>query len=182
MKRLILSLAVVIPFIIAHAMTVNDLFKKYRSSIPDAQYTELKGKALKNQIDSVSTDREKEILRNAKKVVMLGWAADNEQYDNLIADLNELKGYNCAMSYTENGGTEEDSNTFKSMINSLVNPAMKVSVYGKETSSGQYILQPVIVVNYMGMAVIVYVDGKIRPGDEKELIQTETDTDITIEE
>ena len=79
MKRLILSLAVVIPFIIAHAMTVNDLFKKYRSSIPDAQYTELKGKALKNQIDSVSTDREKEILRNAKKVVMLGWATDNEQ-------------------------------------------------------------------------------------------------------
>ena len=100
----------------------------------------------------------------------------------MIADLNELKGYNCAMSYTENGGTEEDSNTFKSMINSLVNPAMKVSVYGKETSSGQYLLQPVIVVNYMGMSVIVYVDGKIRPGDENELIQTETDTDITIEE
>lgn len=70
MKRIIFTLALLMGCLLSHAITVDGLIKKY-SQLPDVIFQELKGKALKNHIDTIKSEKDKEILRTAKKLQIL---------------------------------------------------------------------------------------------------------------
>lgn len=70
MKRILLIITLLVPCLLSQAITVNDLFNKYKN-YPNAQYQKLYSRELKAHIDSVSSAEEKEVLRTAKEMMMV---------------------------------------------------------------------------------------------------------------
>lgn len=97
MKRNFLILTLLVSCILAQAMSVNDLFKKYES-YPHTVYDELNEQELRAQVDSVNTEEEKEVLRTAKKMQLLLTFMEDDAVEGLKEDLNSLKGYSMAVA------------------------------------------------------------------------------------
>lgn len=106
MKRLIFILVMLLPAIMSQALTVDGLFKKYKK-IPEAQYVKMNKKDLMAQMDSVDSEEEKEMLRTAKGMQMLLVNLDDdEKLEQITNDLNSLKNYSLAVSFTRNNGPQ----------------------------------------------------------------------------
>ena len=99
MKKITFIMTLLFGSLIANALTVDKLLKNYRNQ-PDLQYEEIKGKELEALMDSVSKDTEKEALRTAKKLVVIGFMKDNEQCKELSTELNKIDDYSLALAYT----------------------------------------------------------------------------------
>lgn len=164
MKRSFITLAILVSCILAQALTVDKLINKYKK-LPNVVYREIKGKELKNQIDSVSSENEKEILRSANKMVIMMFL--EEEPEELEVDLKALKDYSLALSYN----MEDDDEPADAIPSLNIMPSIAVDVYGKDGDSSEYILKPVLFMKLFEMSVFIYLDGKIRPDDTKELIK-----------
>ena len=151
MKRFIFAFALLLTGILSQALTVNDLIKKYKDQ-PGVTYREVSGKELKNQIDSVSSESEKEVLRTAKKMEVL-IVLNDELLDSLSSDVNALSDYSLALSYSGDEG------------------GMAVDVYGKDSNSKEYIQKPVFMIKISAWSVLIYLDGRIRPDNTKDIIK-----------
>ncbi len=169
------------------------MFKEFKKLASDAQVIVLKGKALKNQVDSVTTESEKEILRNAKKLEMAGGMLDNAQREKLSTILNKLDHYTLTAAYTKNDNKVNEpphlnekydtlEDYIKAMDASQNDDSVKVEIYALNSSSSEYLFKPVIVIECFGVTAIVYIDGKIKPGDAEQFIDVKTNTTISIEE
>lgn len=189
MKRLFFVLILILPVCMVQAITIDGLFKKYQK-VPEAQYKVLKGKELKAQADSVSTEEEKEMLLSAKEMRMLFFNDDEKEKEKLTSDLNSLKHYSLALSFTHNNGNQSvnviseghiSKEVIQRFIDSFINPTISVDVYGKESSKDtDLISKPIFLISYWSITGLVYIDGDIKAGDAAKVLNFTTDTDATI--
>lgn len=201
MKRLILIIALIVPCLLSQAITVDALFKKYKH-YPEAQHRKVNSTELKAQIDSVSSEEEKEVLRTAKEMLMLMVPLEKEDLKQLIAELNTLKGYNLAMSFSDNDNNdtspsfsddligkeietieEGTGRIVKGTIIGLAQPdneqSFSVEIYSKETSK-DVVSKPVFLIRMFGLTGLIYIDGEIKPNDTKKIIEIKTNTSLSI--
>lgn len=205
MKRLFFIMALLLPALLSQAMTVNDLFKKYMN-YPDAQYKVLNEKELKAQIDSVKSEEEKEILRRAKKVEIVMVFLDGEAQKNLIAELNSLKGYSLAMSFSLNDNEPQQANpipfredligkeivtieaeTGRIVKGTIVGPSqpddnqesLSLEIYSKD-SSRDVLSKPVFLMRALEITGLIYLDGEMKPSDAEKTIKISTSTSTSI--
>lgn len=176
MKNLAVILILLLTSLSSNALTIDQLLKEYRN-MPDIQYEEVKGKELKALVDSVSTDVEKEALSTAKRLVVLGTVMDEDQREELMSKLNQLKDYTLGLSYSED--SKEDLNPLFSTILGLES-SITVDIFSKNTSSSEYLIKPVFFINMWGMSALVYLDGKIKPDSAKELVNVTFNTEYSI--
>ena len=94
-----LIMALLFSNLMANALTIGKLLKNYRNQ-PDIQYEVIKEKELKALIDSVSSETEKDALRSARKLVILGSRMDEIQHESLSSYLKRLDDYSLALSYS----------------------------------------------------------------------------------
>lgn len=197
MKRLFFIIALLVPALLSQALTVNDLFKKYKN-YPEAQYRKLNSKELKAQIDSVSSEDEKEVLRTAKEMMMLMVSLEEEDLKQLTAELNTLKGYNMAMSFSENDNNDAppafsddligkeivtiEEGTGRIVKGTIVGqaqpdnePSFSVEIYSKETSR-DVLSKPVLLIRMCELTGLIYIDGEIKPNDAEKMIKISTGT------
>ena len=189
MKRLFFVLVFLLPVCIAQATTVDGLFKKYKK-IPDAQYVKMNHKELMAQIDSVSSEDEKEVLRTAKEMRMLFFSGNEDNAEELTTELNSLKNYYLALSFTHNNGEQSvniinegnlSKEAIRGFLESFINPTISVDVYGKETSKDNDIIsKPLFLISFWGMTGLLYIDGEIKASSADKVINFTTDTDATI--
>lgn len=200
MKRLFFIIALLVPALLSQALTVNDLFKKYKN-YPEAQYRKLNSKELKAQIDSVSSEDEKEVLRTAKEMMMLMVILEEEDLKQLTAELNTLKGYNMAMSFSENDNNDAppafsddligkeivtiEEGTGRIVKGTIVGqaqpdnePSFSVEIYSKETSR-DVLSKPVLLIRMSELTGLIYIDGEIKPNDAEKMIKISTGTSTT---
>ena len=188
MKKFLFVLALFLPICVAQATTVDGLFKKYKK-IPEAQYVKMNQKELRNQIDSVSSEEEKEVLRTAKEMRILLFSGNEEKAEELPDELNSLKNYNLALSFTHKGGGNlnviNEGNVSKEalrgFIDSFFNPTITVDVYGKETRADNNIInKPLFLISFLGMTGLVFIDGDIKASSADKVLNFTTNTDTTI--
>ena len=157
MRKFTLIMALLFSNLMANALTINKLLKNYRNQ-PDIQYEVIKEKELKVLIDSVSSETEKDALRSARKLVILGSRMDEIQHESLSSDLNRLDDYSLALSYS----IDTPQKTLPLLgIASGTETSINVDIYSKKSSSGEYLNKPVFLINMWGMVVLAYLDGRI---------------------
>ena len=167
MRKFTLIMALLFSNLMANALTINKLLKNYRNQ-PDIQYEVIKEKELKALIDSVSSETEKDALRSARKLVILGSRMDEIQHESLSSYLNRLDDYSLALSYS----IDTPQKTLPLLgIASGTETSINVDIYSKKSSSGEYLNKPVFLINMWGMVVLAYLDGRIKPDIAKDLIQ-----------
>lgn len=188
MKRLFIILAILLPVCMAQATTVSGLFKKFKN-VPDAQYVKMNKNELRAQADSVSSEEEKEMLRTAKEMRILFFTEHEDKVEELTSELNSLKNYNLALSFTHGGegslNVINEGNVSKEalrgFIDSFYNPTISVDVYGKETNADDNIIKkPLFLISFWGMTGLVYIDGEIKASDADKVLHFNTNTDTTI--
>lgn len=177
MKRNLLILTLLACCIFAQAMSVNDLFKKYRS-FPNTQYLELDEKELRAQVDSVSSEQEKEILRSAKGMQILLTFMEDDALEGLKDDLNSLKGYCLAVAIDRSENMGDNSPAVKFFP--AMDPTVTMEVYSRDISSSDYVSKPVIFVRMMEMTGLIYIDGKIKADDAKDFVKASVNVDVQI--
>lgn len=170
MKRLSILLVFFGLCIACHALTVKGLFNKYKK-LPDVTYKEINRKELRANIDSVSSESEKEVLRSLKKMEVLMFPAESLP-ESLVSDLTSLKDYSLIISYSK---TEEDM--IDKMFNSIPifgadDNSFIIDVYGRNTASAdEYVTQPVIMMRFWEWITLIYLDGRVRLDDTKQMIK-----------
>ena len=196
MKRLIFVLALLLPAFMSQALTVNGLFKKYKK-FPEAQYMKMNEKELRARVDSVTSEEEKEILKTAKGMEMLLVNLEDDEIEKINADLNSLKDYSLALSFSHNNGKQtlniiEDGviskesikESMNGFIESFLNPTITVDVYGKDVSddnSDDVISKPLYLIKIWGMTGLIFIDGNIKVSEADNIMNfVKTDTDTTI--
>lgn len=196
MKRLIFVLALLLPAFMSQALTVNGLFKKYKK-FPEAQYMKMNEKELRARVDSVTSEEEKEILKTAKGMEMLLVNLEDDEIEKINADLNSLKDYSLALSFSHNNGKQtlniiEDGviskesikESMNGFIESFLNPTITVDVYGKDVSddnSDDIISKPLYLLKIWGMTGFIFIDGNIKVSKADNIMNFfKTDTDTTV--
>ena len=167
MRSFTLILALLFSCLITEALTIDNLLKRYRN-LPDIQYEVIKGKELKALIDSVSSETEKDALRFARKLVIMGSIMDDKQHESLSSNLDKLDDYSLALSYSIDTpqkpipllGRASGSET-----------SVNVNIFSKKSSSDEYLNQPVFLINMWGMVALAYLDGRIKSDTAMDLIQ-----------
>ncbi|MDE5871283.1 MAG: hypothetical protein K2H22_05040, partial [Muribaculaceae bacterium] len=175
MKNITFILTLLFSSLIANAMTVDKLLKYYRHQ-PDIQFEEIKGKELEALMDSASSDVEKDVIRRAKKLIVMGFISDEEQRKELSSKLNMLDDYSLALAYTKD--TPEPINPLLFSITGLES-SIAVDIYSKNSSSSEYLIKPVFLINMWGMVALAYLDGTIKPDTAKEFVEVTFNTSYT---
>ena len=175
MKNITFILTLLFSSLIANAMTVDKLLKYYRHQ-PDIQFEEIKGKELEALMDSASSDVEKDVIRRAKKLIVMGFISDEEQRKELSSKLNMLDDYSLALAYTKD--TPEPINPLLFSITGLES-SIAVDIYSKNSSSSEYLIKPVFLINMWGMVALAYLDGTIKPDTAKEFVEITFNTSYT---
>lgn len=191
MKRIIFILVLLLPALMLQASDVNGLFNKYKK-FPGAQYVKKNKKELRALIDNDSSQEEKEMLRTAKEMRMLLFFPEEDEIEKLTEDLNALKGFNLALSFTHSD-KEEDINitvdgnpATKSVKDSMkfivddIDPSMVVEIYGNDISN-DVISKPLYFIRISEMTALVYIDGKMNVSDADKMISFSTNTEVKID-
>lgn len=137
MKKIILSLIVLLSVGSAYGQTVEKLMAKYKA-VPGAKYeetTEESRKSIeenKTKEDAGLSQKEYDfILKNFKKSEQVQLKLDDDQKEQLAKDLQALKGYEMLFVLNDNKEPEEGKNMVQNMINRTFNPDYQFRVYGK---------------------------------------------------
>ncbi|MDE7418828.1 MAG: hypothetical protein K2N35_01310 [Muribaculaceae bacterium] len=175
MKKIAIIIVLFFSSFLANALTIDQLLKSYKNQ-PDIQYQVVKGKQLKSLVDSVSSDIEKEALRTAKRLVIIGSLMDANQLEGLLSKLDMLDNYSLASSYSID--TPKSTNTILSIANDS-SSSIAVNIYSKNSLSREYLYKPIFFINMWGMVSLAYLDGTIRPETAKDFIEVTFNTAYT---
>ncbi|MDE6343059.1 MAG: hypothetical protein K2K93_12165 [Muribaculaceae bacterium] len=191
MKRILLVFALILPALMSQAVSINGLFKKYKK-FPEAKYVNMNKKDMRAMLDSVTSEVDKEVYRTGNGMQMLLMHLEDEaQIEQLTSEINSLKDYSLALSFTHNNGKQTLNTTIEGIssdkakeaanafIASFIDPTMSVDVYCKETS-GEDLIKPLYLLNFWGFTGLVYLDGKIKASDADKILTFTSDTDATV--
>ncbi len=167
MKKIVLIFLLFFISLIANALTIDNLLN-YFKNLPDVKHEVIKGKRLNALVDSVATDIEKDALRTAKKLVVISSSMDEKQRGDLLSKLSLLNNYNLAFSYVMD--TPEPTIPLLSTATGIKS-STTVNIYAKNSSSNEYLYNPVFLLHMNGIVALAYLDGKIKPDAAKDLVQ-----------
>ena len=166
MKKLLLSLAVLLCVGSAFGQTVEKLMAKYKA-MPDAEYEETTEETRKSFEESkekgtggLSKEDYDFMLKNLKKAEQIQLTLDDEQLEQLTKDIQALKGYETLFVQNDNKEPEEGKNMVQNMINQTFNPNYQLSVYGKV--KGNTVNDLLIRWDIWGKVAIAHIDGKVK--------------------
>lgn len=166
MKKIILSLIVLLSVGSANGQTVEKLMAKYKV-LPDAEYeetTEATRKSFEESKEKGTGGLSKEdydfMLKNLKKAEQIQLTLDDDQLKQLTKDIQALKGYETLFMQNDNKEPEEGNNMIQNMINQTFNPNYQMRVYGKV--KGNTVNDLLIRWDIWGKVAIAHIDGKIK--------------------
>ena len=166
MKKLLLSLAVLLCVGSAFGQTVEKLMAKYKA-MPDAEYEETTEETRKSFEESkekgtggLSKEDYDFMLKNLKKAEQIQLTLDDEQLEQLTKDIQALKGYETLFVQNDNKEPEEGKNIIQNMINQTFNPNYQMRVYGKV--KGNTVNDLLIRWDIWGKVAIAHIDGKVK--------------------
>lgn len=138
MKRAILSLAMALMVSVAFGQTVDRLFDKWKAT-EGAEYEETteenRTELEKNMRKSSTGYRQKDIdftMKHFKKAGQVQLTLDNDQIQELDADIQALKDYKTLFVYNDNKASNDSVNPIRQMFDSMLNPHYQITVYGCE--------------------------------------------------
>lgn len=140
--------------------------------MPDAIIQEVNKKNLKNMMDSTATDADIEAWRTINKMTAVVLPLEDEQLETLSSDLNAIKDYSLSMSFDMSDGSEKPkpANIFQSAFSMFSNDSMTLTIFSKNSSSDDYLLNPIMITNVFNLTFIVCIDGKLRPDKAQDFI------------
>lgn len=166
MKKIILSLIVLLSVGSAYGQTVEKLMAKYKA-LPDAEYeetTEETRKSFEESKEKGTGELSKEdydfMLKNLKKAEQIQLTLDDDQLEQLTKDIQALKGYETLFVQNDNKEPEEGKNMVQNMINHTFNPNYQMRVYGKV--KGNTVNDLLIRWDIWGKVAIEHIDGKFK--------------------
>ena len=166
MKKIILSLIVLLSVGSAYGQTVEKLMAKYKA-LPDAEYeetTEATRKSFEESKEKGTDGLSKEdydfMLKNLKKAEQIQLTLDDDQLEQLTKDIQALKGYETLFMQNDNKEPEEGKNMIQNMINQTFNPNYQMRVYGKV--KGNTVNDLLIRWDIWGKVAIAHIDGKVK--------------------
>ena len=166
MKKIILSLTVLLSVGSAYGQTVEKLMAKYKA-LPGAEYketTEETRKGIEESKEKGTGGLSKEdydfLLKNFKKAELVQMTLDNDQKEQLSKDLQALKGYETLFIQNDNKEPEEGKNPIQNMVNQTFNPNHQLRVYGKV--KGNTVDNLLIRWDIWGKVVMAHIDGKVK--------------------
>lgn len=166
MKKLLLSLAVLLCVGSAFGQTVEKLMAKYKA-MSDAEYEETTEETRKSFEESkekgtggLSKKDYDFLLKNLKKAEQIQLTLDDDQLEQLTKDIQALKGYETLFVQNDNKEPEEGKNIIQDMINQTFNPNYQMRVYGKV--KGNTVNDFLIRWDIWGKVAIAHIDGKIK--------------------
>jgi len=138
MKKLLLSMAMLLCVGSAMGQTVNKLIEKWKA-IEGAQYQEVtRDSLLKEMVKDdelvVRGISEKEIAflkKNLKRLEQVTLKLDEDQRKELDEDIKAVKGYELLFVVNENDEPEDGGNLLQQMWNQVMTSKSQISVYGK---------------------------------------------------
>lgn len=168
MKKLLLSMAMLLCVGSAMGQTVNKLIEKYRQ-LPKAQYMDTSKETLKfydENPDPALTEKERAQLKKNFKMseVVQMEKLDEEQLAQLDEDIKALKGYEMLFITNKNEGSDEDQNVLQQMMSDVFNPTIKLQCYGKV--KGNKVSDVLMRVDIWETVALMHLDTKV----EKELM------------
>ena len=153
MKKLLLSLALLICVGNSFGQTAEKLMEKYKA-FPGAEYKEKTEEALKDIKDEGPGDMSQEdfdfIIKEAQK----------EQLDK---DLRALKGYEMIFTQNDNKAPEEGKNLVQDMLNQAFSPSYQIRAYAK--MKGNILTGTLLRLDMWGKVVLSYTVGKWKKDD-----------------
>ena len=166
MKKIILSLIVLLSVGCAYGQTVEKLMAKYKA-LPDAEYEETTQETRKSFEESkekgtggLSKEDYDFMLKNLKKAEQIQLTLDDDQLAQLTKDIQALKGYETLFLQNDNKEPEERKNMIQDMINQTFNPNYQMRVYGKV--KGNTVNDLLIRWDIWGKVAIAHIDGKFK--------------------
>lgn len=168
MKKLLLSMAMLLCVGSAMGQIVNKLIEKYRQ-LPKAQYMDTSKETLKfydENPDPALTEKERAQLKKNFKMseVVQMEKLDEEQLAQLDEDIKALKGYEMLFITNKNEGSDEDQNVLQQMMSDVFNPTIKLQCYGKV--KGNKVSDVLMRVDIWETVALMHLDTKV----EKELM------------
>ena len=166
MKKIILSLIVLLSVGSAYGQTIEKLMAKYKA-LPAAEYEETTQETRKSFEESkekgtggLSKEDYDFMLKNLKKAEQIQLTLDDEQLEQLTKDIQALKGYETLFLQNDNKEPEEGKNMIQDMINQTFNPNYQMRVYGKV--KGNTVNDLLIRWDIWGKVAIAHIDGKFK--------------------
>ena len=166
MKKIILSLIVLLSVGNAYGQTVEKLMAKYKA-IDGVEYQETTAETRKSMEESrekgsagLSKKDYDFILKNLKKVEQIQMTLDEDQMAQFANDLQALKGYEMLFMQNDNKEPEEGKNLVQNMINQTFNPNHQLRIYGKV--KGNTVNDLLIRWDIWGKVVLAHLDGKVK--------------------
>ena len=166
MKKIILSLIVLLSVGNAYGQTVEKLMAKWKA-IDGVEYQETTTETRKSMEESrekgsagLSKEDYDFILKNFKKAEQLQMTLNEDQMAQLANDLQALKGYETLFVQNDNKEPEEGKNLVQDMINQTFNPNSQLRIYGKV--KGNTVNDPLIRWDIWGKVVLAHLEGKIK--------------------
>ena len=166
MKKIILSLIVLLSVGSVYGQTVEKLMAKYKA-LPGAEYEETTEETRKSFEESkekgtggLSKEDYDFMLKNLKKAEQIQLTLDDDQLEQLTKDIQALKGYETLFVQNDNKEPEEGKNIIQNMINQTFNPNYQMRVYGKV--KGNTVNDLLIRWDIWGNVAIAHIDGKFK--------------------
>lgn len=139
MKKLVLSMALLLCVGSMLGQTASKLIAKWKA-MPGVQYenTEMTGDSIgmaseeEMAANGLSGEEIAFIRKNFKGTEQVTMEVDSVLMETLDKDIQSLKGYELLMVLNENNAPDEEGNIFQQLMNQVMNPQSKLSVYGKE--------------------------------------------------
>ena len=150
MKKLLLSMAMLLCVGSAMGQTVNKLIAKWKA-MPGVQYenTEVTG-------DSIGMVSDGEMAANGLSEEEIAFIRKNFKGTEQVT----MKGYELLMVLNENNAPDEEGNIFQQLMSQVMNPQSKLSVYGKEKKD---VVEDVLVRwDIWNKVVLAHLDCKIK--------------------
>ncbi len=166
MKKLLLSLVLLLCVVSSSGQTAEELMAKYKA-FPNAEYsetTEATRKSIEESKEKGTGGLSKEdydfLLKNFKKSEQVQLTLDDAQKEQLDKRLKALKGYEMIFTQNDNKEPEEGKNLIQNMINQTFNPNYQMCVYGKV--KGNNVKDLLIRWDIWGMVAMAHVHGKFK--------------------
>ncbi len=163
MKKLLLSLALLLCVGSSFGQTAEKLMEKYKA-FPGAEYKEKTEEALKDIIEEGPGDMSQEdfdfIVKNFKKSEQVQLTLDEAQKEQLDKDLRALKGYEMIFTQNDNKAPEEGKNLVQNMLNQAFSPSYQIRAYAK--MKGNILTGTLLRLDMWGKVVLSYtvIGGK----------------------
>ena len=157
MKKLLLSLALLLCVGSSFGQTAEELMEKYKA-FPGAEYKEKTEEALKDIIEEGPGDMSQEdfdfIVKNFKKSEQVQLTLDEAQKEQLDKDLRALKGYEMIFTQNDNKEPEEGKNLVQNMLNQAFSPSYQIRAYAK--MKGNILTGTLLRLDMWGKVVLSY--------------------------